>query len=744
MYLALCIMQLTILIKEFSMSIADKDIDDAIDEAETQHELLTDWENEPSVVDLKLDLEEARESHDTHVSEVTAWLDNMHIRGKAVPKTKEGYSKIAPKTIRKNNEWKYSSLSEPFLSTDDVFNTAPATYEDTEAAVQNGIILNHQFNNVIDKQAFVDELVRVFVDEGTAVVRVGWQFEEVDITTTEDIYEFYITTDPAIFVRNQRMAQIRTANPNAYQMLPDKDIQAFEYFEATGQLVTAEVIGEEEVTTTKIIHDRPVLDICNYNNTIIDPSANGDIDKARFVIHSFKTTYSELSKDAKYKNLDRVNFDENSPDNDPDYSEDNAADNESTTFSLKDKPRKEVVAYEYWGVRDLDGSGETRSFVATWIGNTMIHMEENPNADQSFPFVVIPYMPIKGDNYGEPDGALLIDNQKIIGATTRAMVDVMARGANGQKGMRKGALDATNRRKFKRGDDYDFNGNVDAQSLVYMHKFDELPQSASIMLSMQQAEVESMSGTKAFANGITGQALGDTVGGQKHAMDAASKREMGVLRRLASGFIKIGRKMAAMNAEFLNEEQVIRITNNEFVKIRKDDLAGKIDIKLSISTPEEDDAKASALSFQLQTLAPTVDFSITKILMIQQARLQKMPELAKALEEYEPKPDPIQQELQMLEIQIKKAELALLMGGDKGVAQLNAAKTVTEGFKAKKTMAEADQIELNTVEQEEGVTQERAKEMAKEQSKGNVNLEVVKKMLDSNDKDDNNAPKTTK
>lgn len=726
------------------MSIADKDIDDAIERAETPHTPLTDWSNEPSVTDLKADLEEARESHDIHVKEVTTWLDNMHIRGKAIPKTKDGYSKIAPKVIRKNNEWRYTSLSEPFLSTDDIFNTAPATYEDTDAATQNGLILNHQFNNIIDKQAFIDELVRVFVDEGTAIVRTGWEFEEVDITETQDVYDYQITTEPQILVRNQRMWQILQTNVNAYHLLPDVDIKAHQYFMQTGELVIATVVGQEEVTTTKIIKDKPVLTICNYNNTIIDPAANGDVEKAQFIIHSFKTTYSELKKNSKYKNIDLIDYTGNTPDNDPDYSEDGAEANESTTFNLKDKPRKQIVAYEYWGFRDLDGNGETKGFVGTWVGNTMIHMEENPNADQSLPFVVIPYMPIKGDNYGEPDGELLVDNQKVIGATVRGMVDVLAKGSNGQQGTRKGALDATNKRKFKRGEDYEFNGNTDASSLVYMHKFDELPQSAQVMLGMQQSEVESMSGVKAFNNGISGNALGDSVGGQKNAMDAASKREMGILRRLASGVIKIGRKMAAMNAEFLNEDQVIRITNDEFVKVRKDDLAGKIDVKLSISTPEEDDAKASEISFQLQTLGNSVDFGITKILLVQQARLRKMPELAKALEDFQPQPDPLEEQRKLLEIQLLQVQLQNEMRGGNATTELDTAKVSESVAKTKKLLAEADNIELNTVEQEEGVTQERAKEMAKEQSKGNINLKVVEKMLDKDKESDNNADTSTK
>lgn len=722
------------------MSIADKDIDAVIETAEQPIQQLTNWKNEPTLTELKEDYEAARESHDIHVTEVTTWLDNMHIRGDAKPKTKEGFSKIQPKTIRKNNEWRYAALSEPFLSTDDIFNTSPRTYEDVDAAEQNGLVLNYQFNNLLNKQEFIDELVRVFVDEGTAIVRVGWETITRKKTVKVPQFKYLVSTDPLILARNMHMTQVMESNPNAYHILPLADIKAHEVFLETGRLVTATHIGDVEEEQDVIIKDQPTLDICNYNNVVIDPSANGIIEDAKYIIHSFKTSYSELKAEGKYKNLDSIIISANTPDNDPDFTEKAAVPHESTTYNLKDKPRKEIVAYEYWGYRDIDGSGVLRGFVATWVGNTCIYMDENPYSDDRLPFVLIPYMPIRGDNYGEPDGELIFDNQQIIGATTRGMVDVMARGSNGQQGTRKGALDAHNKRLFKRGENYEFNGNVDASSLVYMHKFDELPASSQVMLATQQAEVESMSGVKAFSNGITGQALGETVGGQKNAMDAASKREMGILRRLANGMVKIGRLITGLNSELLTQDQVIRITNDKFVTIRPDDLTGKFDVNLSISTPEEDDAKASEIAFQLQTLGNSVDFGITKILLVKQAKLRKMPDVAKALEEYEPQPDPLEEQKKLLEIQLLQAQLQneLINGG------LDKAKIGESQAKTQKLLAETDQIELNTVEQEEGVQQERAKELAKEQSKGNIDLKVVEKTLENLNQSGNNATTTDK
>src|SRR5690606_17677020 len=101
--------------------------------------------------------------------------------------------------------------------------------------------------------------------------------------------------------------------------------------------------------------------------------------------------------------------------------------------------------------------GTLKPIVATWIGDTLIRMEENPFPDQKLPFVAIPYLPVLRELNGEPDAELLEDNQKILGAVLRGMIDLLGRSANSQKGFAKGMLDPLNRRKYENGQDYEFN-----------------------------------------------------------------------------------------------------------------------------------------------------------------------------------------------------------------------------------------------------------------------------------------------
>lgn len=692
---------------------------------ETQHFALeapplTNWKNAPQLSNLKSDLTFATPTHNLQKQKIGEWLDNLHVTGSAKVNPPKGNSKIVPKLIRKQAEWRYAALSEPFLSTDDVFNVNPITWEDRKAAQQNQLVLNHQFNVHIDKTKFVDEYVRAAVDEGTVIVRVGWDFQEEKIKVKQPKVEYRI--NPEFGPMHEHLHQMMEQSPSQYDTdVPDELKQAHELTMDQGQPIEPVIVGEEEIEISRTIVNRPTLEVCDYRNVIIDPTCLGNIDKAGFVIYSFETSMSDLEKDGKYKNLKYVNIDSNTVLGTPDH----IASDGVRSFNFKDNPRKKIVVHEYWGYWDIDGTGETKPFVCAWVGNTVIRMEENPFPDKKIPFVVEQYLPVRKSIYGEPDGSLLEDNQKVIGAVTRGMIDILGKSANGQTGMRKDMLDATNRRKYDKGQDYEFNVNVDPRQGVFMHTFPEIPASAQFMLSLQNMEAESLTGVKAYSQGVSGASLGDVAAGIRGALDAASKRELGILRRLSNGMVKIGRKIISMNAEFLSDTEVVRVTNEEFVTVRKDDLPGNFDLKLSISTAEEDNNKAEQLAFLLQTVGPNSDPEMMKMILSDIAKLRKMPELAERIETYSPQPDPLAQEKAMLEIELLKAQIAREQAhamNYQATAQLNVAKSGTEEAVAGNVRSDTDLKNLDFVEQESGVKQERSKELHGEQARAQMEM----------------------
>lgn len=689
---------------------------------------LTDWENEPKIEDLKADFLESAQHHDSHVSDVNRWLDNMHITGSAVRPKIKGRSSVVPKLIRKQAEWRYAALSEAFLAHENIFETSPVTWEDTLPARQNGLILNHQFNNQIDKVAFIDEYVRTAVDEGTAVVRVGWKSVEGEVKVPNLIAE---PADDYLIPILQQAVQMVMQNPEGLKDLPPDLARHIQATIESGE--PTQVIQKGFKTVTKEVINRPTVDVCDYDAIILDPTCKGQVKNAQFVIYKFETNLSDLKKAKLYSNLDYIMVDKNAIQHEPSYS----AQTDTTNFNFKDEARKKFIAYEYWGYWDIDGSGITKPFVATWVGDTLIRMEESPFPDEGLPFVSVQYLPKRKNVYGEPDGELLEDNQKIVGAATRGILDILGRSAAGQTGVRKDALDVTNQRKFDAGRDYQFNAHIDPSSAFFTHTFPEIPQSAQWILLEQNNEAESMTGVRAFANtGVSGEGLGRSATAARSALDAASKRETGILRRLGAGVIEIGRKIMAMNAIFLSEEEVIRVTNEEFETIKRDDLAGRVDIKLQISTAETDNAKAEELAFMLQTNGPNSDPGEVRMIRGEIARLRKMPDLAKRIESYEPQPDPLEEKLKELNIAKLEMEIQKLASE----AAENNAEAELDRAKARQAHSEADITDLEFVQEESGVKQEREKELLGAQAEGNAARDIMNAFLKGGNEQSGSTP----
>lgn len=678
---------------------------------------LTEWEKEPSLQDLKSDLTAGKPAHQAQILKIDQWHDLMTCTGSAKPKVVKGRSSVQPQLIRRQAEWRYAALTEPFLSSSKLFEITPITFEDENAAKQNELVLNWQFRTKINRVKFIDDLIRAVVDEGTAVIRTGWKRVVITVDEEVPVYSYYPMETEEQVAPLQAALELKQANPREYDETVPEDIKAsVDYYMETEEPTVAMVTGSSVAKVEKVLENRPTVEIMNPRNVVIDPSCNGDIEKAMFAVVSFETCKADLLKEPKrYKNLDAVLWDSNSPVVTPEHYTDTPND-----FAMNDALRKRVVAYEYWGYQDITGDGTLTAIVATWIGDILIRLEENPYPDQKLPFVLVPYLPIKRGLYGETDAELLKDNQSILGAVTRGMIDSLGRSANSQQGMAKGMLDPLNRRRFDSGQDYEFNPNMNPDNGLIQHKYPELPQSALLMVNLQNQEAEALTGVKSFSGGMSGEAYGDVAAGIRGVMDAASKREMAILRRIAKGMQTTGTKFTSMNAAFLSEKEVIRVTNREYVTVMREDLAGNFDLEVDISTAEVDNAKAQDMSFMVQTIGPAADPSIMMMLLAEIADLKRMPGLAEKLRTFQPQPSPEQQKIQELEIAKLEREVAKL----ESEINLNNAR-------ADEVSASKDLKNLDYVEQETGTKHSRDLERQRAQSQGNQDLQVTKALTAS-------------
>lgn len=698
-----------------------------------QDKKLTSWKAEPELKQLKSEFLATEATHSALVTNIDKWKKLHDGDLPAHMKADVTRSQAQPKLVRRQAEWRYSALSEPMLSSNRLFTIKPTTGEDEEGAKQNELLLNHQFNRTMNRVAFVDGYVRSAVDEGTVVVRLGWERETKKIKKSVAVYDYFAPETEEEQELLKAAMEAKEKDPTTFELRAAPSLKAsMAYFDEYQEPVIAIATGKnKEVEEEQIIKNGPTAEVIDPRNLRIDPTCGGDISKALFMIYSYETTRAQLLKDRVrlgYKNIDKVDWGAVGPL----QTEYHHAQSNDTSFQFEDKSRKKIVVHEYWGFYDIHKTGQLTPIVACWIGDTMIRMAENPFPDGQPPFIIVPYLPKKRSVHGESDAALLEDQQQNIGALLRGMIDIMGRSAAGQTGIAAGTLDSVNRKRFIAGQNYEYNPNMPVQNAIHMHTYPEISVSAVNLMTMLNNDAESISGTKAFSGGMSGDGYGKVAAGIRGMLDAAAKREMGILRRLVMGLINMAKKMIAMNQVFLSEKEVIRISNTkplmldrpegqtdeEFVTINRVELSGSFDVEIDIATAEVDEAQSQDLGFMLQTLGPKGDWNMVKIILSEIARLKRLPHLEKAIKEYEPTPDPVAQKKAELEVALLEIEIA--------EAQ---AKTELLKAQALKAISEAEATDLDVVEQGQGIDHRRKLQLAQAQAEGNRDYEITKALV---------------
>lgn len=618
---------------------------------------------------FKKDLEAARSARAEVDYKIANW--KKWYNGEPYGNEIKGKSSIVDRTVKKQSEWQHASLIEPFISTPDIIKCNPVTFEDSESARKMEILLNTQFCRQFSRYNFLTKAIRVLDQEGTCIVRVGWEMVEKEI---EEFYKERVPSDTFLEVLEQN---------------PELGNASVAEIEQMGIPVFDE-IERSRIVTKKVI-DHPTAIVCRNEDIFIDPTCEDSLDECQFIIHRYEVDMSSLidARDrglADYFGLELLKEEMANKEYENIY-------NRDYNYNFEDIPRRKMTMYEYWGNYDLDNDGYAEPIVCSWINDRIIRLENNILPDEKPPFIVVPFTHVPFSIYGESNAELLGDIQKIQTAFKRGIMDNVASVNNGQKGIRKGVLDPENLKRYQSGQSYQFNTTFNPQTDIIFSNYNEIPGSIFNYMAALNNEAESITGISSFNTGINGNAMGSTATSIRTAVDSSSTRRLNLVRNISENLVKpILRKWIAYNAEYLDEETQIRITNEEFMRINKDDINGNIDIELTISTSDDNQAKANELAFLLQTIGNSTSFEFTKMIMIHIARLYRMPALAKSLEEFEPQPDPMQQA--MLEAQIRKIMSETMNNEAKAVE--NQATTAKKEADANLSMAKARHLESKT------------------------------------------------
>lgn len=578
---------------------------------------------------LQQDYEKSKAYNDAWHQKIEKWTNEY--MGRKYGNERKGKSQIVTRDIKKHSEWLQSSILDPFTSTPDIIKCNAANRESMKLARNAEMILNQQFCRQFDRFNFLTIALKIMDTEGTVVIKTGWDFLEEEREVLKK--ELVPVIDP--------MSQQPMINPETQEPM----MQEIQY---------------KQKEMVRLI-DKPTAEVVRNQDIFVDPSCMGNPKNMQFIIHQFETDLSTLKVDGRYKNLDKIKVDSNNSWNDEYENYNNLPD--PKYFEFDDKPRKKILVNEYWGNYDLDGDGIAEPIVCAWVDNLVIRLSPNPYPDKKPPFIIVPLLPIPFQLFGESNAEILGDIQKVNTAITRGIIDNMAQSNNAQIGFSKGVLDPVNEERMLNGDNFVMNTNVPKEA-IWVGNFNQLPNTVFNMLQLNNETAQSLTGVNVYGTSQTTDMLGSNSASSRGVLDGGNLRKLMLAKNIAENLIKpLMRKWLEYDAELLPPETVVRSTYNEevFEVIRRDDLYGAIDLDISVSTNEDNAAKARELAFLMQTIGPSEDPNVRKMLMAEIANLHKMHDLAHKIETYQPQPDPLQQELLMAQIENLKAQTQELM-----------------------------------------------------------------------------------
>ena len=626
---------------------------------------------------LKTDKSNADQYKTTWDTRREKWIKESN--GEPYGNEVDGKSTIVSRDIKKTEIWQHATIIDPFVSNTDMVRGTPITAEDRPIAEQSEVLLNHFFCRRFDRYNFVSEAFKILQREGTVIARVGWEFAEEEVEVEVPVVEVVMVPGPQ------------------------------------GMMPVEQVVGYKTEMQMKTVLNEPTAENKDNRTLWVDPTEKRSISNAKFVIEHFKSSISELTQDGIYENLDKIDVKTDEAQDDADIS---YADSDSESFKFQDRARAELDVYEYWGNYDIDEDGIAEAIVCTWVGNTIIRLEENPYPDGKVPYISTALDPEPFSLNGKPNADLQSTDQKLSTSILRSLMDTLDSSTNGQRGFKEGSLDPVNERKFKAKKDFKYQGDAPA---IWEGKYADFNPSILNFYELTQKNQSELTGVRPFNGGVSRY---ETATQASNAMTAVAKKEVDISRNFAENFITpLLRKWLGMINEFMEPEEISRITGAEYVPTDPRDPCGSIDIRIEVNTADTDEARAKDISFMLQTMGQTLPFDLTKILLAEQAKLKKLPDLAKQILAYQPQPDPLEQRKKELEVEDLEASIAERRTRAKENeidTQLKKAKTVTEQAKARQIHTGADLSDLDFTDKATGVSHQREMEKLTEKAKADL------------------------
>ena len=508
----------------------------------------------------------------------------------------EHYDKVFPqlsetsrwcsKDVKTTCEWILASMVEVFTGSDEPLSVKGVNVEDDAVAEKIQQLIRYQLEKKNDYHHFCMNELKYALSENFGVAKVWWKREEKR-TLMEMMLD--INDDVAILALADRFAKRQI------------EVTAMEDIKGTQDLLRVEY---EEIV---IKANHPVLEYIPSSELRYTPDA-ATLQDCKFVAHRKVVRGDYLKRkelDGIYKDVDKAIEEFGRGDTRPTLLDQR---NDEDRADLKGKPSdsdnasKEVELYEAYLWVDYNNDGIFENIIVHAVGNHLLRVVKN---DFEFPPFFIccseydPNAVFNKDSFSDN----LEQLQDLKTAIMRQIITNVAKNNSprifvNEQGLDVDALQSNEEIILVQGD---------PNTKVMVPPSLPLSSLSMEVINYAQTEIEARSGSTRYNQGLDSNALNKTATGITAILGQAEKRNKMVARSIAERFfIPIYRFLILLNQKYLEEEQMVRLTN-ENVRIRREDI--EIDYDLIINVGQgagTREAQIQYLMLVLQQIYPQI------------------------------------------------------------------------------------------------------------------------------------------
>lgn len=471
-------------------------------------------------------------------------------------------SRWVSKDVKTSCNWILTGMMEAFCGTDAPLSVKGVNVDDDEIASKVQELVRYQLEKKNDWYHFCQAALRCALSENFAVAKVWWKHEEKRVKM-----EFLLDL--------QNLEQIIGLMEGA----GTGKIQNLEFAELGDGVDDLVKCTYEEV---KVTANHPVIEYVPSSELRYTPDGP-NLQDCKFVAHRKIVRGSYLKQremDGVYKNIDKA-LEEYDPGDTSSTMLDRSNDvDRADSFkrpSDEDNASKEVELYEAYLQVDWNNDGIYENVIVHAVGDEPIRISENDYGFPPFFICSAEYDPNAVFNR-DSSTDMLEQQQDLKTAVMRQIITNVAKNNAPRVFVNERMVDMD---ALLEGDEI-ISTQGDPGTAVLTPSSLPIAGLTMDVINYAQTEIESQSGSTRYNQGLDSNSLNQTATGVTAILGMAEKRNKMVARSIAERFfIPIYKFVILLNQKYLEDEQMIRLTNKT-LSIRKEDLDIDYDLIVNV------------------------------------------------------------------------------------------------------------------------------------------------------------------